>query len=224
MGWRGEGGYLSQPPGFWRRSRRLRRRREPAKTGHVRPLRRPSNRRNGRPGKKRNHGCRRHERQLQRRDSGLARGRWLKRARALGGRLVKIEIDTSSRTLVCDEDGSRRELALYSSEAFAVLSRLWVKVGWDLKYSYGFTWMGRPVIQLPEDVLRIQETIYRVRPDVIIETGVAHGGSLILYASLCAAMQRGRVVGIDIRIRPENRKAIEAHELGERITLLEGSS
>jgi cephalosporin hydroxylase len=137
---------------------------------------------------------------------------------------VKLEIDTSSNTLVCEEDGVRRELSLYSSEAFAALSRLWVKVGWDLKYSYGFTWMGRPIIQLPEDIVRIQETIYRVRPDVIIETGVAHGGSLILYASLCAAMQQGRVVGVDIRIRPENRIAIEGHELASRITLIEGSS
>lgn len=137
---------------------------------------------------------------------------------------MKLEIDTSSKTLVCEEDGVRRELTLYSSEAFALLSRLWVKVGWDLKYSYGFTWMGRPIIQLPEDIVRIQETIYRVRPDVIVETGVAHGGSLILYASLCSAMQHGRVVGIDIRIRPENRAAIESHELAARITLLEGSS
>ncbi len=137
---------------------------------------------------------------------------------------MKIEIDTSTRKLVCEEDGARRELALYSAEAFALLSRVWVKVGWDLKYSYGFTWMGRPIIQLPEDIVRIQETIYRVRPDVIVETGVAHGGSLVLYASLCRAMQHGRVVGIDVRIRPENRAAIEAHELADRITLLEGSS
>jgi cephalosporin hydroxylase len=137
---------------------------------------------------------------------------------------VKLEIDTATKTVVCEEDGVRKDLPLYSPEAFALLSRLWVKVGWDLKYSYGFTWMGRPIIQLPEDIVRIQETIYRVRPDVILETGVAHGGSLILYASLCSAMQHGRVVGIDIRIRPENRTAIETHELADRITLVEGSS
>jgi cephalosporin hydroxylase len=137
---------------------------------------------------------------------------------------VKLEIDTSTKAMICEENGLRREVALYSAEAFALLSRLWVKVGWDLKYSYGFTWMGRPIIQLPEDIVRIQETIYRVRPDVIIETGVAHGGSLILYASLCSAMQHGRVVGIDIRIRPENRASIETHELADRITLVEGSS
>ena len=84
--------------------------------------------------------------------------------------------------------------------------------------------MGRPIIQLPEDMIRVQEVIYRVRPDVIIETGVAHGGSLIYYASLCKAMETGRVVGIDIEIRPHNRKAIEQHELSRFITLIEGSS
>ena len=73
-------------------------------------------------------------------------------------------------------------------------------------------------------MIRTQEVIYRVRPDVIIETGVAHGGSLIYYASICKAMEKGRVIGIDIEIRPHNRKAIEAHELFPFITLIEGSS
>lgn len=137
---------------------------------------------------------------------------------------MKLSIDTEAKTLVLDNAGDRREVPLYSREAFAVLSRWWVKIGWDLKYAYGFSWMGRPLIQLPEDVMRIQETIYRVRPDVVIETGVAHGGSLIFYASLFKAMGHGRVVGVDIEIRPHNRKAIEAHELAQAITLIEGSS
>jgi cephalosporin hydroxylase len=137
---------------------------------------------------------------------------------------VKLTIDTEARTLVVDDHDGRRALQLYSPEAFAILSRQWVKVGWDQKYSYGFTWMGRPIIQMPEDMIRIQETIYRVRPDVIIETGVAHGGSLIFYAGLFAAMNRGRVIGIDVEIRPHNRRAIEEHELAKRITLVEGSS
>ncbi len=84
--------------------------------------------------------------------------------------------------------------------------------------------MGRPVIQLPEDMIRIQEVLYRVKPDVVIETGVAHGGSLIFYASLFKAMGKGRVIGVDIEIRPHNRKAIEAHELKPYIELIEGSS
>jgi cephalosporin hydroxylase len=123
------------------------------------------------------------------------------------------------------EDGTDvRRVPLYSPEAFALLSRLWVKVGWDQKYSYGFTWMGRPIIQLPEDMVRIQEAIYRVRPDVVVETGVAHGGSLIFYASLFKAMGRGRVIGVDIEIRPKNRSAIEGHELSSLISLVEGGS
>jgi cephalosporin hydroxylase len=89
---------------------------------------------------------------------------------------------------------------------------------------YGFTWMGRPVIQLPEDMIRIQEVIYRIRPSVIIETGVAHGGSLIFYASLLEAMGSGRIIGIDVDIRSHNRRAIERHELAHRIDLIEGSS
>jgi cephalosporin hydroxylase len=84
--------------------------------------------------------------------------------------------------------------------------------------------MGRPVIQLPEDLLRIQELIYRVRPDVVIETGVAHGGSLVFYASLLRALGTGRVIGVDVDIRPHNRLGIERHELSSLITLLQGNS
>jgi cephalosporin hydroxylase len=121
-------------------------------------------------------------------------------------------------------NGNPRTLQLYSDEAFAILSDQWLRVGWDLKYSYRFSWLGRPLIQLPEDVLRVQEIIYHTQPDVIIETGVAHGGSLVFYASLCKAMGRGRVIGVDIEIRPHNRKAIEFHFLFPYITLIEGDS
>src|SRR5262249_37658305 len=113
---------------------------------------------------------------------------------------------------------------LGTAEAFAIVSRAWLRAGWDSKYVYGFTWLGRPIIQLPEDLLRIQEVIFTVQPDVIIETGVAHGGSLVFYASLCKALGRGRVIGIDVEIRPHNRAAIEAHSLSDWITLVEGSS
>src|ERR1044071_4375710 len=117
-----------------------------------------------------------------------------------------------------------RKFGLGTPEAFEVLSDLWLRSGWDTKYVYSFTWLGRPIIQLPEDMVRLQEVIYSVGADVIIETGVAHGGSLIFYASLCQAMGRGRVIGIDIEIRPHNRKAIEEHFLFPFITLIEGSS
>ena len=137
---------------------------------------------------------------------------------------MKLTIDTDARTLDVESAGTSRTLDLYSPEAFEEISRQWVRVGWNEKYTYTFTWFGRPVIQLPEDMVRLQEVLYTLKPDVIIETGVAHGGSLIFYASLCKAMERGRVIGIDIEIRPHNRKAIEEHELFPYITLVEGSS
>jgi cephalosporin hydroxylase len=136
-----------------------------------------------------------------------------------------IHIDLKAGTVeVCQEDGRSQRHTLGTAEAFAVISRAWLRAGWDSKYVYGFTWLGRPIIQLPEDLVRIQEVIYTVRPDVIIETGVAHGGSLAFYASLCKALGRGRVIGIDVEIRPHNRVAIEAHPLSSWITLVEGSS
>ena len=137
---------------------------------------------------------------------------------------MKLTIDTTAKTLARTEGTQTTEMPLYSREAWELISREWVRVGWNQKYQYTFSWFGRPVIQLPEDLVRIQEVIYSVKPDVIVETGVAHGGSLIFYSSLCEATGKGRVIGIDIAIRPHNRAAIEAHELAHRITLVEGSS
>jgi cephalosporin hydroxylase len=125
---------------------------------------------------------------------------------------------------ILDAEGQIRRLPFASAEAFREVSKAWLRVGWDVKYVYGFTWLGRPIIQLPDDMLRLQEVIYRVRPDVIIETGIAHGGSLIYSASLCHLMGRGRVIGVDIDIRKQNRQAIEAHALACYITMFEGSS
>jgi cephalosporin hydroxylase len=127
-------------------------------------------------------------------------------------------------TLIIEADGHQREVDLYSLEGFRLLSQLWVKSGWHQRYSYTFTWMGRPIIQLPEDMIRIQELIFTLKPDVIIETGIAHGGSLIYYASLCKTLEKGRVIGVDIEIKPQNRAAIESHELFPFITLIEGDS
>lgn len=125
---------------------------------------------------------------------------------------------------VTDSDGRTRSLPFASAEAFREVSKAWLRVGWDTKYVYGFTWLGRPIIQLPEDMIRLQEVIYRLQPDVIIETGIAHGGSLIYSASLCQMIGKGRVIGVDIEIRPHNRQAIEAHPLASYITMFEGSS
>ena len=91
-------------------------------------------------------------------------------------------------------------------------------------YSYNFSWMGRPIIQYPQDIIAMQEIIWETRPDLIIETGIAHGGSIIYYASLLELIGKGRVLGIDIDIREHNRKAIEAHPMFKRITMFEGSS
>lgn len=137
---------------------------------------------------------------------------------------MKIIIDTAMKTLTQEDQGNKGVIDLYSKQAFEILSLQWLKVGWNQKYSHTFSWLGRPIIQLPEDIIRVQEVIYRLKPDVIIETGVAHGGSLIFYASLCQLLQKGRVIGVDIEIRPHNRQAIEEHELFDYITLIEGSS
>lgn len=139
--------------------------------------------------------------------------------------MKKLMIDFEKGSVTLEAAGRNGvEYSLGTPEAFSAISEAWLRCGWDTKYVYGFTWLGRPIIQLPEDMIRIQEIIFRVQPDVIIETGVAHGGSLIFYASLCKAMGKGRVVGVDIEIRPHNRRAIESHFLFPYITLIEGSS
>ena len=135
-----------------------------------------------------------------------------------------IKIDLEAGTVEEQAATGKRTLAIGSPEAFRLISKAWLRSGWDSKYVYSFTWLGRPMIQLPEDMMRLQEIIYAVKPDVLIETGVAHGGSLVFYASLFKAIGKGRVVGVDIEIRPHNRTAIESHELSPAITLIEGSS
>ncbi len=135
-----------------------------------------------------------------------------------------VTIDEDAGIVVVRDGTHEQKHPLASAEGFAAVSRVWLRAGWDAKYVYGFSWFGRPVIQLPDDLIRIQEVIYRVKPDVLIEIGVAHGGSLMFYASLFKAMGRGRVIGVDIDIRPHNRAAIESHELFPLITLIEGNS
>ena len=127
---------------------------------------------------------------------------------------MKIEIDTDLKKLNGED--------LYSKDSFELISDLWMSVGWQLKYVYSFTWMGLPILQLPEDMVRMQEVIFRLQPDIIVETGVAHGGSLAYYASLCKAIGHGRVIGIEKGLRC--RVAIQAHEMAPYITLIEGDS
>jgi cephalosporin hydroxylase len=120
------------------------------------------------------------------------------------------------------------------------LSRIWLREITRHKYAYNFSWMGRPLIQFPQDMSAMQELVWKVQPDLIIETGIAHGGSLIMNASLLAlldyadaaalgrvvdpARPRRRVVGVDIDIRQHNREAIEAHPMAKSITMIQGSS
>lgn len=137
---------------------------------------------------------------------------------------MKCTIDTTSGMISVDNGGGASEISLYSTDGFELLSELWLKVGWNEKHVYTFSWLGRPMIQLPEDLLRIQEVIHDVQPDVIVECGVAHGGALVYYASLCKVFGRGRVIGVDVEIRPHNREAIEQHPLSDLITLIEASS
>ena len=135
-----------------------------------------------------------------------------------------IKIDLEQGTVIVEGTTGTREYKLDTPEAFQIVSDAWLRAGWDNKYVYSFTWLGRPIIQLPEDMIRLQEVIHAIQPDVILETGVAHGGALVFYASLCKAMDRGRVIGVDVEIRPHNREAIESHPLAPLITLIQGSS
>lgn len=133
-----------------------------------------------------------------------------------------LEIDLDAGVVTVDRGAAVH--SLNSPDGFAAVSRAWLRAGWDTKYVYSFTWLGRPIIQLPDDLLRLQELVFRVRPEVIVETGIAHGGSLVFQASLCKLMGAGRVIGVDVEIRPHNRRAIEAHPLASYITLIEGDS
>ncbi|RPH37075.1 MAG: cephalosporin hydroxylase [Chloroflexi bacterium] len=109
-------------------------------------------------------------------------------------------------------------------------ARSFMRESTEPKYSYNFAWLGRPIIQYPQDIVAMQELIWAVQPDLVIETGIAHGGSLILWASLlelnaaCGGPADAGVIGVDIEIRPANRDAIEGHPMHRRITMIEGSS
>jgi cephalosporin hydroxylase len=115
-----------------------------------------------------------------------------------------------------DANGSNSKLKR-AADAFNVESN-------RAQYSYNFSWMGRPIIQYPQDMIAMQEIIWNVKPDLIVETGIAHGGSLVFYASLLELIGNGEVLGIDIDIREHNRKEIESHPMMKRIKMLQGSS
>src|SRR6185503_9605277 len=115
-----------------------------------------------------------------------------------------------------DKNGDNTSLQK-AAEAFNVESN-------TAQYSYNFSWMGRPIIQYPQDMVAMQELIWEIKPDLIVETGIAHGGSLIYYASIMELIGKGEVLGIDIDIRDHNRKEIEAHPMFKRIKMIQGSA
>lgn len=143
-------------------------------------------------------------------------------------------------TIKFKEEVARNITGIGEDKAFISLSNVWNQYAIKHNYAHNFTWLGRPIIQVPQDVYAIQELIWSVKPDLIIETGIAHGGSLILSASMLAlidyceaaasgdelkpASSRRRVLGIDIDIRSHNREAIEAHPISHMIEMYEGSS
>ena len=122
------------------------------------------------------------------------------------------------------EEKRQRIADFATDERFRELSNAWRTMALEKKYMNNFSWLGRPMIQLPMDALAIQELIWTVKPDLVVETGVAHGGSLVLSASILELLGHGEVLGVDIEIRPHNRAAIERHPLAHRISLIEGSS
>src|SRR5437763_1756682 len=126
---------------------------------------------------------------------------------------MKIVIDTAAQTLAHVNGETENTIGLFTKEAFETLSLAWVRVGWSLQYYHNFTWFGLPILQLPEDLVRLQEVIYAVRPAVILETGIFLGGSLLFHASLLAAMGAGKVIGIDREIRPHVSEALCGHPL-----------
>ena len=152
--------------------------------------------------------------------------------------MSQSEVDTPHRAFRAECDQNAECAA--NDAALQQATKDWFVHVSRYKYSYNFTWLERPIIQYPQDIVAIQELIWQTKPDLIVETGIAHGGSLILYASMLALIDyteavrlgcsvdpkraKRKVLGIDIEIRPHNRSAIEAHPMAHRIKMIEGSS
>lgn len=123
------------------------------------------------------------------------------------------------------EEERKERIADYpKNEKFVKAAYEFTKESIPAKYSYNFSWMGRPIIQYPQDIIAMQELIWKIKPDLIIDIGIAHGGSAIFSASILELIGKGEVLAIDIDIRKHNREKIEEHPMYKRITMLEGSS
>ena len=139
--------------------------------------------------------------------------------------MIKNYKTEAGSSLTLKNGNEQFDVDLYSQEGFEMLSNLWIKVAAEFKLMYELKWLGRPIIQFGSDMVMLQQLIWDVKPDIFIETGIAHGGSLIYTASLFELMgNNGQVIGIDVEIREHNRTAIEAHDMYKRIKMIEGSS
>jgi cephalosporin hydroxylase len=137
---------------------------------------------------------------------------------------MKLTIDSVAGTLTRHDGVEETTIGLFTKEGFEALSLEWIRLGYSLSYYHTFSWFGLPILQLPEDLIRLQEVIFQLKPQVIVETGVYQGGSMLFYASLLEAMGQGRVIGIDLRIPSGVRAAIESSPLRGRISLIEAGS
>ena len=131
----------------------------------------------------------------------------------MNNKVKEFKIECEKRV----DENSKNQKLLEAANKFNIESN-------KSKYSYNFSWLGRPIIQYPQDIVAMQELIWNIKPDLIIETGIAHGGSLILYASILELIGKGNILGIDIDIRPHNKNEIESHKMFKRIKMIEGSS
>ena len=127
-------------------------------------------------------------------------------------------------TITLDSGGQSTTVKLYSPEGLELLSALRLKQAAQFKLMYEPYWLGVRIIQLPEDIVAMQELLWQIKPDIVVECGIAHGGSLVLTASILELIGKGTVVGVDVDIRQHNRVIIEAHPLFHRIKMIEGSS
>lgn len=138
---------------------------------------------------------------------------------------MKIRIDTDANSLEqTDSEGRTKTVPLYSNEGFKIVSDVWLTQEWNQLHWQSFSWFGFQIWQLPEDVLRLQEVLVNLKPDVIVETGVNRGGSAIFFASICRLIGKGRVISVDISIPAEVRQAVEQSPFADAITLIEGDS
>ena len=135
---------------------------------------------------------------------------------------MKLVIDTETNRLMAAGPEGVRDLPLYSQDGFDVLSKLWMKVGWNQNFQSTFTWCGQPILELPADLLLTQEVIAGVKPNVVVQTGLAHSGLLLFLASLLRTHGGGKVVGVDGAIAPELQQAVQATHLAADVTLVQG--